>query len=374
MGGKTILIYILTTVIAVSIGLLLVNTVKPGNSISEKTRTDLVSNYSESTQKYKDEAASQKESGPLQALVDLVPDNIIGEPNIKQNWGNTIIIRHSDYLFTKLSHLMPDTFTVKKGEKVSADQIIGKCGNSGRSPYPHLHFQVQSTPFVGSVTLDYPIGHYMVNKSSGNELKYYDKPVQDELVSNITRTPLLQKAFNFVPGKRFTWQIEGSDSFQKWEIKTTAFNQTYIDCKTSGSKAFFEEDEDLIIFTHFSGDKSSVLYYFYLAAFKVQKGYYQNLILRDKYPVNHVFSKKSLFLQDFIAPFFKYLKASFTIYYSSIDNELSPSSIILKSSAKKYFVKKLINSSDFEIQINDEGIRSLSVLEKNNEMLFICEK
>ena len=85
MGGKTIFIYILTTVIAVSIGLLLVNTIKPGNSISEKTRTELVGNYSESTQKYKDEAASQKDSGPLQALVDLVPENIIGAAGENKN-------------------------------------------------------------------------------------------------------------------------------------------------------------------------------------------------------------------------------------------------------------------------------------------------
>jgi Na+/H+-dicarboxylate symporter len=85
MGGKTILIYILTTVIAVSIGLLLVNTIKPGNSISEKTRIELVGNYSDNTQKYKDEAASQIESGPLQALVDLVPDNIIGASSENKN-------------------------------------------------------------------------------------------------------------------------------------------------------------------------------------------------------------------------------------------------------------------------------------------------
>jgi len=85
MGGKTILIYILTTVVAVSIGLLLVNTIKPGNSISEKTRTELVSNYTESTQKYKDQAASQKDSGPLQALVDLVPQNIIGAAGENKN-------------------------------------------------------------------------------------------------------------------------------------------------------------------------------------------------------------------------------------------------------------------------------------------------
>ncbi len=85
MGGKTILIYIFTTVIAVSIGLLLVNVIKPGNSISEETRTELVGNYTESTQKYKDEAASQKESGPLKALVDLVPENIIGASSENKN-------------------------------------------------------------------------------------------------------------------------------------------------------------------------------------------------------------------------------------------------------------------------------------------------
>ena len=85
MGGKTILIYILTTVLAVSIGLFLVNTIKPGNSITEKTRMELVGSYSQSTQKFKDEAASQQESGPLQALVDLVPDNIIGASSENKN-------------------------------------------------------------------------------------------------------------------------------------------------------------------------------------------------------------------------------------------------------------------------------------------------
>ncbi len=85
MGGKTIMIYIFTTVVAVSIGLLLVNVIKPGNSISEDTRKELVSNYTESTQKYKEEAASQQEKGPLQALVNLVPENIIGASSENKN-------------------------------------------------------------------------------------------------------------------------------------------------------------------------------------------------------------------------------------------------------------------------------------------------
>ncbi len=85
MGGKTVLIYLITTVVAVTLGLILVNVVRPGESISEETRTELVANYSQSTEKYKEEAASQKESGPLRALEDLVPDNIIGASGENKN-------------------------------------------------------------------------------------------------------------------------------------------------------------------------------------------------------------------------------------------------------------------------------------------------
>jgi Na+/H+-dicarboxylate symporter len=53
MGGKTIGIYIGTTIIAVTIGLILVNFVNPGQSISESTRLEMVENYSGNTEKYK---------------------------------------------------------------------------------------------------------------------------------------------------------------------------------------------------------------------------------------------------------------------------------------------------------------------------------
>ncbi len=85
MGGRTIAIYVTTTVIAVSIGILLVNIVKPGNSITETTRIEMVENYGGDTTKYKEEAKSQKESGPLQALVDLVPQNIFASATSNRN-------------------------------------------------------------------------------------------------------------------------------------------------------------------------------------------------------------------------------------------------------------------------------------------------
>jgi len=76
MGGRTIATYIITTVIAVSIGLLVVNIVQPGKSISEKTRTELVESYKGDANSKIAAAEKQKNSGPLQALEDLVPSNI----------------------------------------------------------------------------------------------------------------------------------------------------------------------------------------------------------------------------------------------------------------------------------------------------------
>ncbi len=77
IGLKTILIYIGTTVIAISIGLLLVNTFNPGSGVSEETITKLTNTYAtnSSVQGKILEASKQKESGPLQFLEDMVPDN-----------------------------------------------------------------------------------------------------------------------------------------------------------------------------------------------------------------------------------------------------------------------------------------------------------
>tara|TARA_X000000368_G_scaffold417482_1_gene414015 strand:+ start:579 stop:1838 length:1260 start_codon:yes stop_codon:yes gene_type:complete len=76
MGGRTIVTYMFTTVIAVIIGLILVNLIKPGNSISNETRQELIEAYSSNTEEKREVANKQKSAGPLQALEDIVPDNV----------------------------------------------------------------------------------------------------------------------------------------------------------------------------------------------------------------------------------------------------------------------------------------------------------
>ena len=76
MGGRTITIYIITTLFAVTTGLVAVNIIKPGKLINAETREQLVSNYAGDASGQIALAADQKQAGPLQALVDLVPGNI----------------------------------------------------------------------------------------------------------------------------------------------------------------------------------------------------------------------------------------------------------------------------------------------------------
>ncbi len=76
MGGRTIVTYLLTTLTAVTIGLVLVNIIQPGKSISVDTRQELVEAYSSDTKAKQMAAAKQKEAGPLEPLVKVVPSNI----------------------------------------------------------------------------------------------------------------------------------------------------------------------------------------------------------------------------------------------------------------------------------------------------------
>jgi len=78
IGIRTILIFISTTVIAITIGLVSVNIFNPGNGISAETIEKLTSTYATDSgvQSKIAEASAQKNTSPLQFVVDMVPDNI----------------------------------------------------------------------------------------------------------------------------------------------------------------------------------------------------------------------------------------------------------------------------------------------------------
>lgn len=106
MGGRTIGLYLATTVFAVSLGLVVVNLIKPGKFIAEDTRLELMAQYGGDAEKRILQAEEQKARGPLQALEDIVPDNIVGAAS---NNGNMLQVIFFVIFFGIGLILIPET-------------------------------------------------------------------------------------------------------------------------------------------------------------------------------------------------------------------------------------------------------------------------
>ena len=85
MGGRSIVIYLSTTVIAITIGLGLVNLVQPGKFMSEQTRARLVDKYANKAEGKIKVAEATKDAGPLQPLIDFVPSNLVESTSDNRN-------------------------------------------------------------------------------------------------------------------------------------------------------------------------------------------------------------------------------------------------------------------------------------------------
>lgn len=303
-------------------------------------------------------------SGWVVAVIDGIEDNAIKDVNLQQNWGNTIVIKHGEYLFSKLSHLKNKSILVTKGEYVYKGQVIAYCGSSGRSPEPHLHFQIQKSPFVGAKTLMHPIDYFLTKTNDSLQFHSFDVPKEQVEVCNINATPLLSKAFHFIPGQEICVTTNGNETI-KWEVFANSLNQTYIYCHKSKALAYFVNNGTLFYFTDYYGVNNTMLHHFYKASHKVLLGYYSGIEIYDKLLISDTFKKPLNILHDFTAPFFHYLTSNYYFSFVSIDNEHSPSEIHFTTTIKGKIMKKTIITSTYRLKITDTNEMEFSLMKKD---------
>lgn len=85
MGTRTLGIFIITTLLSVTLGLLVVNVISPGTFISETTRLELMESFGAKAGQNVSKATETQEKGPLSALVDIIPDNIVAAASSNGN-------------------------------------------------------------------------------------------------------------------------------------------------------------------------------------------------------------------------------------------------------------------------------------------------
>jgi hypothetical protein len=115
---------------------------------------------------------------------------------------------------------------------------------------------------------------------------------------------------------------------------------------------------DELIFTGFKGDKKSELYYFYLGAYRVIFGFYKNIELIDPLPIEVSRNKLIRPVQDFVAPFYRFMKPMFRMYYEKIEEVFDDSKIILRSEVTDTIGQKsqLLFASTF--YIDSKGVEN----------------
>lgn len=302
--------------------------------------------------------------GIVEDIIDNVDDNEIGKVNTTENWGNTIIIRHLPGLYTQMSHLKKGSFKVAKGNYVKRGDLLANCGNSGRSPTPHLHFQVQQTPQLGSKTINYPFAYYTEKANAVNDLRQFEKPVEGALVSGIRINPLLMVAFDIMPNTILKYSYlddKGIENIEQWEVFTDAWNNKYIYCKDTETSAYYVNDGAMFYFTAFYGNKESLLYYFYLSVYKVYLGDPNAAEMKVAMPLNVVRNKKiSTWIHDFIAPFYNYIHVWYTLKSEYSTDPWNAEILILKSQIEVSVFGKTDKESQSTLTLKESCIKAFT--------------
>lgn len=230
-----------------------------------------------------------------------IHDNIPGKVNSAENWGNFVILKTADGVFVELSHIKQFSLLVKTGDYVIAGQMVGECGNSGFSAFPHLHVQVQKSGWLGEETAPF---NFAVTKT-GEEVFYNTIPKEGELVSS----PVFhQNADNFLFGPlNSKWFIKDLDSGQNYEISVCRTQDIYGTCyleDESSNRLFFNNTGGSYRAVSYTGSTGSPLRQLFLAApsipFLTDESFYWN----ETVPLNIYYASPKAQMKAFMASIF----------------------------------------------------------------------
>ncbi len=310
--------------------------------------------------------------GEVVRVIDSVHDNNIDEVNLEQNWGNTLIIDHGNGLFSSMSHLKRKSILPKVGDKVKKGQVVARCGNSGRSPKPHLHFQFQLTDKLGDKTYKFPFSQYILKTDSREELKVFEYPEENQSVKNIDVHKIIKNAFTFKLGDEFTFNcsLDGKKFTERWKVNVDILNTLYIENR-NGDRLNIFISEKIFYASNYIGKQESALYFFYLSASKAPLGYSEKLFWEDVFPLGTVTKGFTRYISEFFLFYGEVIKSKGVYNWFSHENE----TISLRSKLKIFgtgifsFYKR---DGEGEIIISpDSGLQKITY--RKNEKNFTAQ-
>jgi hypothetical protein len=156
-------------------------------------------------------AVTAPAAGFVERVRDGVPDNPLGGCNFSESWGNYVCIRLDQGGWALLAHFKQWSIAVQPGARVEIGTYLGTVGNSGRSPVPHLHLQVQDGPDPGASTIPFRIANYQSGPRADEALHEWNAakvPEQDALVTAAIANPTVHSMLASLSPGSSLWTVD----------------------------------------------------------------------------------------------------------------------------------------------------------------------
>ncbi|MDP2832892.1 MAG: urea transporter [Pseudomonadota bacterium] len=168
-------------------------------------------------------------AGEVVTARDGLPDNPPGLAETRENWGNHVVIRTLAGQHVWLAHLRQGSVAVAPGAWVRVGERLGACGNSGRSPQPHLHLHVQARPGAGEPTLPFHLDNVEVDGGAAPRWHLAWVPGQGEGVRAAVADAALCRALTLPVGRRLGFEVrevaeqDGNHggTWRPWQVEVT---------------------------------------------------------------------------------------------------------------------------------------------------------
>ncbi len=234
-----------------------------------------------------------------------VADNVVGGLDLKRNWGNIVLLYHGPGLYSLVAHLARGSARVKEGQQVRRGDVLGLCGSSGRSPRPHLHFQLQASPQLGAPTLPCRFGDSVVvsgpNGESFEQMATTLVPFEGQQLRNLVPDAELAACFALEPGSVLA--VRTGDQVEHLEHEVDLLGNLVLRSREHGAKLFFGRSGEGFAAQDALGSHRSAVHALRATLARVPFDGGPGLSWSDYLPARWTGWPIARFLRDFIAPF-----------------------------------------------------------------------
>ncbi len=189
-------------------------------------------------------------------VVNDLPDCAIGTVDTDHNWGNYVVLYDERGFYIEISHFAQNSIVVQAGDRIARGALIGRCGNSGYSPQPHIHIQAQLTPEVGAATVPFSFANLRVDGVFYPETT----PAAQTLLEATAPDLALSQSLTFPLDTQLHFRVLESD---RTTSQLTITNRMAIDGSfyfdSGKAKLFYSRDQDGFMCHRIEGHDSALL-------------------------------------------------------------------------------------------------------------------